>query len=57
MYMDLRKETMMGMKGKEFQEMELDRLLGKGSKQDIERTIMYIKIALALRRRILEMRD
>ena len=56
MYEDLREEVMRGRKGEEVQGMTLERLLGKGSKQDIERGVVYIKRSLARRRRILEMR-
>ena len=57
MYEDLREEAMVGVIGVQFQEIGIEKLLGKGNKQDIERVVVYIKRALARRRRILELRE
>ena len=57
MYEDLREEAMVGVIGVQFQEIGIEKLLGKGNKHDIERVVVYIKRALARRRRILELRE
>ena len=57
MYEDLREEAMMGVGGVQFQEISLEKLLGKGSRQDIERVVVYIRRSLGRRRRILETRE
>ena len=57
MYEDLREEAMMGVVGLQFQELSLEKLLGKGNRQDIERVVVYIRRAQGRRRRILEMRE
>ena len=57
MYEDLREEAMMGVVGVQFQELSLEKLLGKGNRQDIERVVVYIRRAQGRRRRILEMRE
>ena len=57
MYEELREEAMVGVIGKQFQEICLEKLLGKGNNQDIERVVVYIKRALAKRRRILKLRE
>ena len=57
LYEELRKEVMTELKGEEEREISLERLLGNGSKEDIERVVVYIKRALAKRRRILEYKE
>ena len=57
MYEDLREEAMTGVVGVQFQELSLEKLLGKGSRHDIDRGVVYIRRALGRRRRILEMRE
>ena len=43
MYEDLREEAMVGVVGVQFQEICLEKLLGKGNRQDIGRVVVYIK--------------
>ena len=57
MYEDLREEAMEGVVGEQFQERGMEKLMGKGSKEEIERVVVYIKRALARRRRILKLRE
>ena len=57
MYEDLREEAMKGVVGEQFQERGLERLMGKGSREDTERAVVFIKRALARRRKILMMRE
>lgn len=57
MYEDLREEAMRGVAGGQFQEISLEKLMGKGCRQDIERAVVFIKRALGRRRRILETRE
>ena len=57
MYEDLREEAMVGVVGEQFQEIGAEKLLGKGSREDISRVVVYIKRALARRRRLLELRE
>ena len=57
MYEDLREEVMSGMAGVQFQVLSLEKLLGKGSRQDIDRAVIYIRRALGRRKRILELRE
>ena len=57
MYEDLREEAMRGVKGEQFQERGLEKLMGKGSREETERVVIYIKRALARRRRVLELRE
>ena len=57
MYEDLREEAMSGVVGVQFQELSLEKLLGEGNSQEIERTVTYIRRALGRRRRVLELRE
>ena len=57
MYEDLREEAMVGVVGEQFQEVGVEKLLGKGSREDIARVVVYIKRALARRRILLELRE
>ena len=57
MYEDLREEAMKGVEGVKFHELSLEKLLGKGSRQEIDRAVVYIKRALGRRKRLLEMRE
>ena len=57
MYEDMREEAMTGVVGVQFHELSLEKLLGKGNRQEIERVVVYIRRALGRRRRILGMRE
>ena len=57
MYEDLREEAMKGVEGVKFNELSLEKLLGKGSRQEIDRAVVYIKISIGRRKRLMEMRE
>ena len=56
MYNDLRGELASKLSKKSTNELELELMLGKGSREDVEQVIVFINRAVARRRRILEMK-
>ena len=57
MYDDIREELASKLDKKSTDELELELMLGKGSREEVEQVIVFINRAVARRRRILEMKD
>ncbi len=57
MYDDIREELASKLGKKSTDELELELMLGKGSREEVEHVIVFINRAVARRRRILEMKD